>query len=156
LAPQALKVLLGRIPDERIGEQMSDHIRKSPVNRKVGGVFVPVRDVQKAKEWYCKMLGIPEEGEVQFGHLYVLPLDGLDLILDEMPRWGGENEKGAPPYETPAFMFQTDNIQAAYEHIKALGAELATDIQNNHWFACDILPPPTLTLRGGGFSGNPV
>ncbi|SET54925.1 Catechol 2,3-dioxygenase [Oceanobacillus limi] len=114
---------------------MTNNSVSSPIKQKIGTVFIPVRNVHKAKDWYCEMLGIPANGEIQFGHLYVLDMGGVGLILDEMPMWGGNDEGGAPNFRTPAFMFQTDDIWKAYQYMKDIGAELVTDIQDDHWFA---------------------
>ncbi|MGY3714691.1 hypothetical protein ACWE42_04100 [Sutcliffiella cohnii] len=42
---------------------MGNEKNASPIQSKVGAIFLPVRDVKKAKTWYCKMLGIPETGK---------------------------------------------------------------------------------------------
>lgn len=107
---------------------------KNPIQQKVTGIFIPVSDVAKAKDWYQKVLGITEDQEVQSGHLCVLPLDGNELILDEMPKWTAElNER--PKYQAPAFMILTDDIQASYEWMKDNGAEMVTEIEFDQWFA---------------------
>ncbi|MFA1822334.1 VOC family protein [Virgibacillus oceani] len=113
---------------------MAKKVKDSPIQREVGGVFIPVKNVEKAKTWYCKMLGIPESGKVEFGHLYVLPMEGVDVILDEMPRWSGNNEGGTASYQAPAFMFRTEDIYASYEYMKMMGADLVTEVENNQWF----------------------
>jgi hypothetical protein len=68
------------------------------------------------------------------GHLYVLPVGGPDIILDEMPMWGGKNPEGPPAYHTPAFMLATDNIKDTYRFMKQQGAELVTGIEDDRWF----------------------
>lgn len=48
------------------------------------------------------------------------PLEGgLDLVLDEMPEWGGDAPDGPPVYQTPAFTFDTDDIYAAHAFMSA-------------------------------------
>jgi catechol 2,3-dioxygenase-like lactoylglutathione lyase family enzyme len=54
----------------------------SPIIPRIGTVFVPVRDVEAARDWYCGLLGVPADGEILFGHLYVLPVEGAGLALD--------------------------------------------------------------------------
>jgi catechol 2,3-dioxygenase-like lactoylglutathione lyase family enzyme len=64
---------------------------KTPIKNRIGGVFIPVRDIEKAKKWYSKILGL-EGGEIYFGHIYTAPMDGTaGLILDTMPKWRDEN-----------------------------------------------------------------
>ncbi|GAE32935.1 VOC family protein [Halalkalibacter hemicellulosilyticus] len=113
---------------------MSKKMNDSPIQNKVGGIFVPVRNVEKARKWYCQMLGLPETDEIDFGHLYVLPMNGVDVILDEMPVWGGLEEGGAEAYKAPAFMFRTGDIYASYKYIKEMGAELVMEVENDQWF----------------------
>ncbi len=107
---------------------------QSPIKNQVGGVFIPVRDIKKAKDWYCKILGVPSDGDILFEHLYLLPMNGPDVILDQMPMWGGNEPSGPPTYKTPAFMFQTDDIYASYQFMKDNEVELVTDIQSEKWF----------------------
>lgn len=107
---------------------------QSPIKNRISTVFLPVRNIERARGWYCKMLGLAAEGEILFGHLYVLPMEGVSLVLDQMPMWGGDKPDGPPAYQTPAFMFQTDDIQAAYQFMKANNVELVTEIQGEQWF----------------------
>jgi predicted enzyme related to lactoylglutathione lyase len=112
----------------------------NPVTNHIGGTFVPVRDVVKAREWYRGLLGLPADDQPLDGHhLCVLPLtDGRHLILDEMPMWGGDQPDGPPTYQTPAFMFDTDDIHAAHAFVREHGAEVVTDVnafEQSGWFA---------------------
>ncbi|CAG9622554.1 VOC family protein [Sutcliffiella rhizosphaerae] len=109
--------------------------RVSPIQNKVSGIFIPVQNVKEAKDWYCRILGIQEQGNIENGHLYVLPMDGVDVILDEMPSWKKQDSDRLPQYQTPAFMFKTGDIYDAFEFMKELGVELVTDIENYLWFA---------------------
>lgn len=105
----------------------------SPIRSHINAVFIPVRDIEKAREWYGRILGVTP-GVVQFGHLSTLPTEGTcGIILDTMPMWGGKNPGGAPTYQVPAFMFKTDDIQAAYRFMQENGVELVTGIEG-HWF----------------------
>ncbi|MEX2461684.1 MAG: VOC family protein [Paenibacillaceae bacterium] len=113
---------------------MSDLHVQSSIKNQVGGVFIPVRDIEKARDWYCKILGVSSDGDILFGHLYLLPMDGPDVILDQMPMWGGKEPEGPPTYKTPAFMFQTDDIYASYQFMKNNEVELVTEIQSEKWF----------------------
>lgn len=110
-------------------------LKTSPIKNKVGGVFIPVGDIQNAKEWYCKILGLPEEGENLFGHLYVPVMEegSPALILDQMPRWCGGEQK-PPTYQTPAFMFNTDAVHASFRFMQENGVELVTEVEDNQWF----------------------
>ncbi|SMF82783.1 Catechol 2,3-dioxygenase [Paenibacillus uliginis N3/975] len=108
---------------------------ESPIQNKVGSIFVPVRDIEKSREWYCTLLGIdPESCSIVNGHLCPLPMQGTGVILDTMPMWGGEEPGGAPHITTPAFMLLTNDLEASYNYAKVTGVNLVTDIEHEHWF----------------------
>ncbi len=124
-----------------------------PVKDHIRGMFVPVRDVVKAREWYRRLLGLPADEEPLDGrHLCVVPLkDDRDLILDEMPMWGGDQPDGPPTYRTPAFMFDTDDAHAAHAFVTEYGAEVVTDVNEfdkSGWFAFRDLDGNLLMVRG--------
>ncbi|MGE8207040.1 VOC family protein [Heyndrickxia sp. NPDC080065] len=106
---------------------------KTPIKNRIGGVFVPVRNLEKAKEWYSKILGL-EGGEIFFGHLYTAPMEGTaGLVLDTMPKWRNENGN-ISTYQVPSIQFVTNDIHASYEFMKVNDVELVTDIQDNFYF----------------------
>lgn len=110
-------------------------LQASPVKNKVGTIFVPVKDIEKSRSWYCRVLGLNEEEcSIMNGHLCPLPMEGTGLILDTMPMWGGDAPEGAPAIETPAFMLMTDDLEGSLNFMKRLGVELVTEIEHNHWF----------------------
>ncbi|NBD24555.1 VOC family protein [Paenibacillus sp. T1] len=107
----------------------------SPVKNKIGSLFVPVRDIEASRGWYCRVLGLEESRcEIMNGHLCPLPMEGAGLILDTMPMWGGREPGGAPTFETPAFMLMTGDLEGSLAYMQALGAELVTGIEHDHWF----------------------
>ncbi|WP_405098631.1 VOC family protein [Oceanobacillus sp. FSL H7-0719] len=56
--------------------------RENPILKQIGIVFIPVSNIGKAREWYCDILGIKTGGEIQFGHLYVIPMEGTGIVLE--------------------------------------------------------------------------
>jgi predicted enzyme related to lactoylglutathione lyase len=99
------------------------------VKNRIGGIFVPVRDVAKAREWYLGLLGLPRDDEpLDPEHLYVIPMEDPKIILDEMPEWGGDQPDGPPTYQTPAFMLDTDDVHAAHTYVRDYGADMVTDV----------------------------
>lgn len=102
----------------------------SPVKNLIGSVFIPVSNIEQARSWYCKVLGLQEvDCKIVNGHLCPLPMEGsTGIILDTMPMWGGLDPEGAPAIQTPAFMFPTDDLQASFDYLKELGVQLVTDI----------------------------
>ncbi|MFS0672105.1 VOC family protein [Ornithinibacillus sp. 179-J 7C1 HS] len=101
------------------------------IQNKVNTVFIPVKDVYKAKEWYSKNLG--KEGEIIHGHLCILDMEGTGVVLDEMPAW--RNEVGEfIPFSAPYVQFTTSDIHASYLYLKENGVELVTGIEHGHYF----------------------
>ncbi|RNB73277.1 VOC family protein [Brevibacillus panacihumi] len=96
---------------------------------RIGTVFIPVSNIEKAKSWYCKLLDLPETGEILHGHLYVLPLEGdTGLVLDSKI-YDPESRRN-----TPLFHFNCDNIELVYQSLQEKGVEVLTGIENGHWF----------------------
>ncbi|MCD9022573.1 VOC family protein [Cohnella sp. NL03-T5] len=115
-------------------EEVKSELTRSPIKNKVGSIFVPVRDIEKAREWYCRLLGVPSDCQIMNGHLCPLPMEGTGIILDTMPMWGGKEPGGAPNIKTPAFLLLTSDLQASYEYVKENNVTLVTDIEHDHWF----------------------
>lgn len=101
----------------------------NPIQAKLQGVFVPVSDIEQARDWYCKLLDLPNDGEIYFGHIYVLSLQsGVDLVLDSKI-YAPENV-----FKIPAVQLATEQVEQAYQYAQAGGIEILTGIQNNQWF----------------------
>ncbi|HAM80263.1 VOC family protein [Ornithinibacillus bavariensis] len=100
----------------------------SPILNQIGTVFIPVSNIEKARDWYCEMLGIKVEGDIQFGHLYVIPMEGTGIVLDS------KIYAKDKVFRTAAFHFNTENIEEAYCYMKEKGVELISDIEHNHYF----------------------
>jgi catechol 2,3-dioxygenase-like lactoylglutathione lyase family enzyme len=99
-----------------------------PILNQIGTVFIPVSDIEKARDWYCDILGLPVDREILFGHLYVLPMQGTGVVLDSKI-YAKENV-----FKTPAFHFNTSNIEEAYVFLRSKNVELTSQIEHNHWF----------------------
>ena len=54
----------------------------SPIRKQIGTIFNPVSNIEQARDWYCDILGLKADKEIQFGHLYVIPLHGTGIVLD--------------------------------------------------------------------------
>ncbi|CDQ17819.1 VOC family protein [Halobacillus karajensis] len=101
---------------------------KSPIQRKAGAIFIPVKNIEKARDWYCDLLGISPNLDIQFGHLYILPVENVGVILDSKIYEEGKT------FATPAFHFNTKDIHASYEYMNSKGVEVVTPIQHDHFF----------------------
>jgi catechol 2,3-dioxygenase-like lactoylglutathione lyase family enzyme len=101
---------------------------QNPILNQIGTVFIPVRDIGKARDWYCEILGLHPDGEIQFGHLYVIPMEGTGIVLDS--KIYAEDRV----FRIPAFHFNTKNIDEAFRFMTDKGVNVLTDIQHNHYF----------------------
>ncbi len=135
LVPKALQTLFGGVQMSDSNQEISKLAPSSPISNKIGSVFIPVKDIEKSRDWYCAVLGLePANCPIRSGHLCPLPMEGTGIILDTMPMWGGKDEGGPPNIKTPAFMFLTSDLQASFEYMKQIQVELVTEIEHNHWF----------------------
>jgi len=100
----------------------------NPILNQIGTVFIPVSNIEKARDWYCGILGLPTDGEILHGHLYVLPMIGTSIVLDSKI-YSKDNI-----FRAPAFHLNTNNIGEAYEFMKLKDVNLVTEIQYNQWF----------------------
>jgi catechol 2,3-dioxygenase-like lactoylglutathione lyase family enzyme len=100
----------------------------NPILNKIGTIFIPVSNIEKARDWYCDLLGLPANGEIEFGHLYVIPMEGTGIVLDSKI-YSKENT-----FTAPVFHFNTNDIEEAYEYMKMKNVELLSGIEHNHWF----------------------
>lgn len=127
---------------------MTIPINKTPIKNQIGGVFVPVRDLEKAREWYSKILGL-EGGEICFGHLYTAPMMGTaGLMLDTMPKWRKE-DGDISTYQAPFIQLLTNDIQASYQFMKENDVELVTEIEDNFYFVIKDLDGNLLMICRG-------
>lgn len=101
----------------------------NPIQRKVGAIFIPVSNIEVAREWYCELLGIKADVDIIGGHLYVIPLEGeANLVLDS--KIYAKRVTG----EAPLFHFNTENIEKAYQFMKIKGVNIISEIEHGHYF----------------------
>ncbi|UOY92230.1 VOC family protein [Ectobacillus sp. JY-23] len=99
-----------------------------PVLNQIGTVFIPVRNIRDARDWYCDLLGLPADGEILFGHLYIVPMKGTSIVLDSKI-YAEEHV-----FKIPPFHLNTDDIEQSYTYMKSKNIEITTNIEHNHWF----------------------
>ena len=102
---------------------------KSPIMNEVDTLFVHVTNLEASIEWYSKLLGIEVKTQIQ-GPIYTFymgegrPSLTLDNhCLDDIYELQTSNQ--------PLFNLRTSDIDAAYQFVKELDAELVTEI--NHY-----------------------
>jgi catechol 2,3-dioxygenase-like lactoylglutathione lyase family enzyme len=98
------------------------------IDNEIGTVFVPVRDIAAARDWYCSILGLEPRGDILFGHIYMVPMkDGSGLVLDSKDFAGPNDCK-------PMFHFNTDDILGAHAYMGEMGVELVGDVIDGIFF----------------------
>ncbi|MEH7014063.1 VOC family protein [Neobacillus niacini] len=100
----------------------------NPILNQIGTVFIPVSNIEEARNWYCDILGLAAEGEILFGHLFIVPMNGTGIVLDSKI-FSVENI-----FKDPLFHFNTNNIENAYEYMREKKVEITTGIEHNQWF----------------------
>ncbi|MDF2725157.1 MAG: glyoxalase [Paenibacillus sp.] len=101
----------------------------SPIRNQIRGVFIPVSDIEQARDWYCRILSLPADGDIYFGHIYVLNMaGGTNIVLDS------KIYSPEAVYGIPAFQLATDDIEQAYAFMQQQQTEILTEIENGHWF----------------------
>jgi len=105
----------------------------SPIQNKIGMVFIPVGDMSRAITWYNRLLGLPESQTSHEGKIYDLPMqDGPGLILD--------GHKPVTNSSQPLCFFWTDDLRAAYAFLKDNNVEIVSEPE-------DIGSVSTLTFK---------
>ena len=95
----------------------------SPIEKRIGSVFVPVSDMQQAAAWYSHLLGLPLQDTTHGGKIYSLPMQGdASLILD--------GHKPVSNSSQPLFFFWTEDIQQAYRFLKESQIEIISEIED--------------------------
>jgi catechol 2,3-dioxygenase-like lactoylglutathione lyase family enzyme len=94
----------------------------SPIDNRIGAVFVHVTDMQRAIDWYSVLLGVPRHATSHEGLIYDVPMAGpTGLTLD-----GHAHSRGTFRPGGPLLMLPAGDIQAAHafalDHAQDVGA----------------------------------
>lgn len=96
----------------------------SPIQRVVGQVLIPVRDMSSAVEWYAELLGFEPGEATHGGTIFDIPTDGeTRLALDA-------NQPEAPTSGPPRFFLWTQDMPATLEHLDDMGARVTSDVED--------------------------
>lgn len=99
-----------------------------PIAPKLPAIFVHVRNLRRAAEFYTQLLGVSYDPDADYGNgIYVIQLgNGADLLLD------ANHAQHAQPNSTFAMhatcMFATADIDAAHAWLQAQGTEIVTEL----------------------------
>ena len=116
----------------------------SLIGHRITAVFVPVENVERARDWYRRVLGF-SAGPILHGHLCILATEGTELILDAKPRTpAGE----VPVFRAPAFLLPTPDTQAAYDDLRRQRVRILGEIRHGHFFSIADLDGNVLMICG--------
>ncbi|MER7071067.1 VOC family protein [Terrabacter sp. NPDC000476] len=96
----------------------------SPIQRRVGQVFVPVIDMQAAIRWYADLLGFEPGDASHGGTIFDVPTDGETRLALDANR--PDVDGGGPP----RFFLWTDDMAATVQHLRALGVTITSDVED--------------------------
>ena len=94
----------------------------SPIQRVVGQVFIPVRDMSAAIEWYAALLGFEPGTATHDGTIYDIPSDGETRIALDANRV--DFDSSGPP----RFFLWTQDIESTVRHLQDLGVKITSDV----------------------------
>ncbi|GAA1883284.1 VOC family protein [Lapillicoccus jejuensis] len=94
----------------------------SPIHRHVGQVFIPVRDLHRAAQWYGDLLSIDPGPASHDDTILDLPVqDGPGLALDATrPEFTADGP--------PRFFFWADDLEAVVDHLQRMGTRVTSDV----------------------------
>lgn len=96
----------------------------SPIRRHVGQVFIPVRDMGRSASWYGRVLGFDPDLPSHGGTILDIPVeDGPTLALDA-------SRTDFTADGPPRFFFWTDEMAATVEHLRQLGVQITTPVED--------------------------
>lgn len=103
----------------------------APLLNRVDGVFIHVRDLRRAAEWYSAAFGLPLKEEELRRHYYTLNVPG------EQPWVTLGDHRADPAFEFqsaahPILSFHSHDLRAAREHLQALGAPFVGAVEEAH------------------------
>lgn len=95
----------------------------SPIENRIGCVFVPVTDMRRATEWYSRLFEQPVKTTSHEGRIYDLPMNGeAGLILDA--------HKPVVNSSQPICFFRTGDIHAAQRFLSENHIEIVREIED--------------------------
>ncbi|MGW5359395.1 alpha/beta fold hydrolase [Actinopolymorpha pittospori] len=96
----------------------------SPIENRVGMVFIPVRDMRRSIAWYSTLLGLPVGDASHQGTIYDLPTSGeVNLALDA-------NKPDFDIAGPPRFFWWATDLDACLAHLKANDVEVEGEIED--------------------------
>lgn len=96
----------------------------SPIQNRIGQVFIPVNDMQHAIAWYSALFGLDPGDTSHESAIYDVPVTGETyLVLDA-------HKPVTSTSVQPICMFPTGDMDAALAHLRTIGAEITGEPQD--------------------------
>lgn len=96
----------------------------SPIQPRVGQVFIPVNDMQRAIAWYSALFGLEPGNTSHAGAIYDIPVTGETLLVLDA-------HKPVTSHSVqPLCMFPTDDMVSALARLREIGAEITSEPQD--------------------------
>ncbi|GAA4287487.1 hypothetical protein GCM10022262_18460 [Georgenia daeguensis] len=96
----------------------------SPIENRIGQVFIPVRDMARSARWYSRLLGLAESEPSHDGTIYDLQTAGETRLALDASR---------PEFDTsgpPRFFFWTTDMVATVAFLQDHGVTLDSDVED--------------------------
>lgn len=99
-----------------------------PISNRIDTVFIHVSNLKDSVRWYGKLLGVDIKDEEYRGPIFTFDMGQgrPGLTLDNHCF---DDDYEFIPSNQPIFNFSAVDIQAAFQHVQNLGAEIVTEIQ---------------------------
>lgn len=103
---------------------MSRTTTSSPIEPRIGQVFIPINDMQQAIAWYSALFGLEPGNTSHAGNIYDIPVTGETfLVLDS-------HKSVTSTSVQPICMFPTNDMDAALAHLREINAEITSEPQD--------------------------
>lgn len=89
----------------------------SPIENRIGQVFMPVSDMSRAVAWYSQLFGLPAQVASHGGTIYDVPMAGETRLTLDANRPVANSSQ-------PLCFFWTADIEAAAQFLRDLGAAI--------------------------------
>ena len=107
----------------------SDKLSKTkPIENRIDTIFIHVTDLKRSVDWYSRLLGLDVNEDTIQSPIFTFDMGPgrPGLTLDDH---GLEEVYDYQPSNQPLFIFSTEDIDSAYQHVKNMGAESISNIQ---------------------------
>ena len=95
----------------------------SPIQNRIGCVFIPVSDMSRARLWYERLFGLPSSAGSHADRIANLPMVGdTQLILD--------SHKPVMNSSQPLLFFWTDDLRATETFLQQITVEIVRPIED--------------------------